>query len=298
MNVLNEYENCRLCARECGKNRTKGETGACGMPDRIYVARASLHEWEEPIISGTRGSGTIFFSGCSLGCVYCQNRDISRGKAGQEITLERLSEIMLELCERGAHNINLVTPTHYAPSVVLATKMARERGLSVPIVYNTSSYETVDTLRMLRGSVDIYLADYKYHRERSAEELSFARNYPKTARAAISEMVSQCGSPVVRNGIMQSGVIVRILLLPSRVAEAKLALKYIYETYGDSVYISLMSQYTPMSGMTGALSRRVTNEEYLEFVNYAIKKGVKNAFIQEGAAASESFIPAFDLSGV
>jgi putative pyruvate formate lyase activating enzyme len=262
------------------------------------VARASLHEWEEPPISGERGSGTVFFSGCSLGCVFCQNRNIADGSVGRAVTDSRIAEMMLELSSLGAHNINLVTPTHFAPTVISSVRLARERGMSLPIVYNTSSYDTVETLRSLEGTVDIYLADYKYHLPRTAERLAGAADYPAVAREAIAEMVRQKPTPVIEDGIMKSGVIVRILLLPSHVAEAKLAVKYLHETYGDAIYLSLMSQYTPMKGMKSPLDRRVTREEYRELVDYAIEKGVERAFVQEGESASESFIPEFDMTGV
>ncbi len=205
---------------------------------------------------------------------------------------------MLELEGQGAHNINFVTPTHYAPTVVVATRIARERGLTVPIVYNTASYDTTDTVASLDGTVDIYLADYKYTLPRTAAAYSRAENYPAVARAAIAEMVRQKGSALIEDGIMKSGVIVRVLLLPGHVAEAKLCVKYLYEAYGDDIYISLMSQYTPMPGMPSPLERRVTSQEYDELVDYALKKGVSNAFIQDGTSAAESFIPPFDSTGV
>lgn len=296
--MKNEYEICLLCGRACGKNRAVGELGYCKIGAVPTVARAALHAWEEPCISGRRGSGTVFFSGCSLGCIFCQNREISGGKIGREVSEERLAEIMLELEARGAHNINFVTPTHFAPSIEASVKIARDSGLSIPIVYNTSSYDTVDTLRMLEGTVDVYLADYKYHLPRTAAALSNAPNYPEIARAAIAEMVRQKPVPVIEDGIMRSGVIIRLLLLPGKVAEAKLAVKYLYDTYGDAVYLSLMSQYTPMPNMPRPLDRTVTRAEYSELVDYAIGKGITRAFVQDGGAASESFIPAFDLTGV
>ena len=293
-----EYEKCLLCERSCGRNRAAGELGYCRMSATPKIARAALHMWEEPCISGEGGSGTIFFSGCSLGCIFCQNREISGGDVGVEVSGERLTEIMLRLEGEGAHNINFVTPTHFAPTLISSVRLARERGLSLPIVYNTSSYDSPECIKMLDGTVDIYLADYKYHLDRTAERLSNAGNYPASARAAIAEMVRQRPHPVIENGVMRAGVIVRLLLLPGHVAEAKLAAKYFYKTYGDSVYISLMSQYTPMPGMPRPLDRRVTHEEYSELVDYAIEKGVRLAFVQEGSAASESFIPPFDMTGV
>ncbi len=249
--------------------------------------------WEEPIISGERGSGTIFFSGCSLGCVYCQNRKISRGERGTPITSSRLADTMLWLRDEGAHNINLVTPTHFVPSIREAIIEAKDRGLDIPIVYNTSSYDTVDTLRSLEGLIDIYLPDLKYYRSETARELSFAENYVLAARAAIAEMVRQAPTPVIENGLMKRGVVVRILLLPRHVAEAKLSLKYLYDTYGDSIYISLMNQYTPIENMKAPLDRPVTHEEYCELLDYAERLGLKNGFSQEFGTAKESFIPDF-----
>ncbi len=297
MHDLNEYRECKLCAHNCGVNR-EIEYGKCRMPDKLKISRAALHMWEEPIISGNAGSGTIFFSGCSLGCVYCQNREISRGLCGAEVSIERLSDIMLSLQSQGAHNINLVTPTHYVPSIKKALIKAKADGLSLPIVYNTASFDNSDTLKSLEGLVDIYIPDLKYHKEKTAKELSFAEVYPSAARAAISEMVRQRQKPVIEDGIMSEGVVARILLLPAHVAEAKLSLKYLLDTYGDSIYISLMCQYTPMSGMKAPLNRRVTHAEYEDLLAYADKIGLKNGFVQELSSAKESYIPSFDYTGV
>lgn len=294
MDILS-YSRCVICARKCGVDRTSGEIGFCRSSDKMKITRAALHYWEEPIISGTCGSGTVFFSGCSLGCIYCQNSKISRSSVGREVSPKDLAAEMLRLEREGAHNINFVTPTHFAPSIKDAVRIAREMGLSVPIVYNTGSYDTEETVRGLEGTVDIYLPDLKYYRTESAEKLSFAKDYPIVAREAIAEMVRQQQKPVIKDGIMRSGVVVRILLLPSHVAEAKLSLKYLYDTYGDSIYISLMNQYTPMPGMKSPLDRTVTNAEYSELVSYAERLGVVNAFIQEGGTQKESFIPDFEL---
>lgn len=292
------YENCHLCGRNCGINRHK-TLGYCRETSEIYLSRAALHMWEEPPISGTKGSGTIFFSGCSLSCVFCQNVDISRGRSGKPVSTERLAEIMLELEAKGAHNINLVTPTHYIPSLTEAIPMARKMGLTIPIVYNTGSYDNVDALRTLDGLVDIYLPDLKYYNMKTAESYSRAGDYPTVARDAIAEMYRQVGTPIFDDdGIMRRGIIVRILLLPGRVAEAKLSLKYLIDTYGDNIYISLMNQYTPMPGMAPPLNRKVTREEYHELLDYAEKLGLKNGFTQDFGTASESFIPPFDCEGV
>lgn len=292
------YSNCRLCARACGVDRENGEFGYCKMNSLPVVARSALHQWEEPIISGINGSGTIFFSGCSLGCVFCQNASISGGKTGVSVSDERISDMMLELAEKGAHNVNFVTPTHFIPSIKNAIIQARENGLKIPIVYNTGSYDSVEALKTLDGLVDVYLPDFKYYRSETAKKYSRACDYPEVAKAAISEMVRQRGSAVIKDGLIKSGVVVRVLLLPGHVAEAKLIVKYLRDTYGDDIYISLMSQYTPMPEQESPLDRRVSHAEYDELVEYALKKGVKNAFTQEFGCADESFIPEFDNTGV
>ena len=297
-NFLDKYKECTLCARACKVNRALGEIGYCRSSTDVSVARAALHHWEEPIISGTRGSGTIFFCGCSLGCVYCQNSEISRGKSGKTVSVDRLSGIMNELQAKGAHNINLVTPTHYAPSIIEAVGKAREDGLSIPIAYNTSIYDSPETIEVLNGSVDIYLADLKYHLSSTAKKYSAAENYPEAAKAAIEKMVLQRGSVRLENGLLSSGVIVRILLLPGHLAEAKLCCSYLLDKYGDDIYVSLMSQYTPMPDMEAPLNRRVTAREYGELCEYALKKGLKNGFMQEKCSAEQTFIPSFDCTGV
>ena len=262
------------------------------------VARSALHFWEEPPISGSRGSGTIFFSGCSLACSFCQNAAISGGKSGLTVSSFRVAEMMLELEEKGANNINFVTPTHFVPTVKDSIILAREKGLKIPIVYNTGSFDTVEALKTLDGLIDIYLPDFKYWRADTAMKYSTAPTYPDVAKAAIAEMVRQRGTSVIENGIMKSGVIVRVLLLPSHLAEAKLTVKYLLDTYGDKIYISLMNQYTPIKGVAPPLDRRVTHAEYDELVDYALKHGLKNGFTQEWGTASESFIPPFDNTGV
>ncbi len=293
-----EYECCMLCNRKCGVNRIKGELGFCSLGDTVRVARAELHYWEEPIISGKSGSGAIFFSGCSLSCVFCQNSEISKKLNGMDITVERLSEIMIELQEKGAHNINLVTATHFAPSVRAAIVIAKERGLEIPIVYNTGTYETKETLSKLEGIIDIYLPDYKFYKSESAEKYASAPDYPDRAEEAICEMLRQVGEPVIEKGIMRRGVIIRILELPMHVAEAKLSLKRLFNRFGNRVIYSLMNQYTPRVDLPPPLNRRVTEEEYSELVDYALRLGIENAFIQEKGAANESYIPPFDNTGV
>ena len=295
-------QECTLCPRNCRANREKGETGVCGVAGPgIVGARAALHMWEEPCISGERGSGTVFFSGCSLRCIYCQNYEIAHAKHGKRITVERLAEIFLELAEKGAHNINLVTPTHYTPEIIAAVKMARERGLSLPIVYNCSGYEKVETLRLLEGIVDIYLTDFKYMEKELAANYSKAPDYPEIAKEALCEMVRQTKEGMLdADGMMTKGVIVRHLLLPNHLRNAKKVVNYVYETYGDKVYLSLMNQYTPLPQVKHIpeLNRKVTEREYEKLVDYAIALGVEYAFIQEGETALESFIPQFECEGI
>ena len=297
-------EVCRLCPRECGADRKNGRAGICGVSgEGIIAARAALHLWEEPCISGKNGSGTVFFAGCPLRCVYCQNYDLARGRAGKRITTERLSEVFLELQGKGAANINLVTPTHYTPEIITAVRQARELGLWIPIVYNCSGYEKAETLRMLEGVVDVYLTDFKYMDGEAAARYSKAPDYPEAARAALGEMVRQTGGETVFDGqgMMQKGVIVRHLLLPGHLKNAKAVVKYLYETYKDRVFISLLNQYTPFPRIREAfpeLARKVTKREYGRLVDYALSLGVENGFIQEGETAEESFIPAFDGEGL
>ena len=273
--------------------------GFCGMQDTPFIARAALHRWEEPIISGECGSGTVFFSGCSLSCVFCQNREISHGGFGKRVTEDELADIMLKLQNDGAHNINFVTPTHFAPSIINSVKIAGEKGFLLPIVYNTGSYDAISTIRSLAGTVDVYLPDLKYYKNNTAEKYSSAPDYVEVARAAIDEMVKQVGEPQISSdGLIKRGVVVRILLLPGHLAEAKLSVKYLLNKYGDKIYISLMNQYTPMPGMCGELSRRVSHEEYEELCDYAVRCGLKNGFFQDYGTAEDSFIPPFDLTGV
>lgn len=301
MKNMNKYENCLLCQRKCGINRRTGQTGVCGVSSEIKVARAALHYWEEPCISGKRGSGAVFFSGCSLHCVFCQNREISDGKAGKLISKERLSDIFMELADKGANNINLVTPGQYIPDIVWAVNDAKSRGMKLPIIYNTSGYENVTELKLLEGIVDVYLPDFKYMDSTLSARYSRAKDYPSVAKQALSEMVRQQPDVVIDDatGLIQKGVIVRQLLLPGRVNDAKAVLKYLYDTYHDHVYISMMSQFTPIALKDyPEINRTVTRREYERLVDYALEIGITNAFIQEGDVAKDSFIPAFDCEGV
>lgn len=301
MKNMNKYENCLLCPRKCGINRSTGQTGVCGVSSEIKVARAALHYWEEPCISGKRGSGAVFFSGCSLHCVFCQNREISDGKEGKVISKERLSDIFMELAGKGANNINLVTPGHYIPDIVWAVNDAKSRGMKLPIIYNTSGYENVTELKLLEGIVDVYLPDFKYMDSTLSARYSRAKDYPSVAKQALSEMVRQQPDVVIDDatGLIQKGVIVRQLLLPGHVNDAKAVLKYLYDTYHDHVYISMMSQFTPIALKDyPEINRTVTRREYERLVDYALEIGITNAFIQEGDVAKDSFIPAFDCEGV
>ncbi len=293
------YRSCALCPRMCGVDRTVGAHGYCGMSDKIVVARAALHHWEEPCISGTRGSGAVFFGGCSLRCIYCQNREIALGQRGREITPARLCEIYRELEAQGAHNINLVTPTHYAPTLSESIRRVRAEGFSLPFVWNTSGYERVQTLRELAGDVNIYLTDFRYAAVKQAEAYSAAPDYPAAAKAAVAEMVRQTGPCLFgADGILTRGTVVRILLLPGALAAAKLAVLHLWRAYGDDIYLSLMQQYTPMPGLPAPLDRRVSAHEYAALVDYAASLGVTHAYTQEREAAQDSFIPPFDLTGV
>ena len=301
MKNMNKYENCLLCPRKCGINRSTGQTGVCGVSSEIKVARAALHYWEEPCISGKRGSGAVFFSGCSLHCVFCQNREISDGKEGKVISKERLSDIFIELAGKGANNINLVTPGQYIPDIVWAVNDAKSRGMKLPIIYNTSGYENVTELKLLEGIVDVYLPDFKYMDSTLSARYSRAKDYPSVAKQALSEMVRQQPDVVIDDatGLIQKGVIVRQLLLRGHVNDAKAVLKYLYDTYHDHVYISMMSQFTPIALKDyPEINRTVTKREYERLVNYALEIGITNAFIQEGDVAKDSFIPAFDCEGV
>lgn len=301
MKNMNKYENCLLCPRKCGINRRTGQTGVCGVSSEIKVARAALHYWEEPCISGKRGSGAVFFSGCSLHCVFCQNREISDGKEGKVISKERLSDIFMELAGKGANNINLVTPGQYIHDIVWAVNDAKSRGMKLPIIYNTSGYENVTELKLLEGIVDVYLPDFKYMDSTLSARYSRAKDYPSVAKQALSEMVRQQPDVVIDDatGLIQKGVIVRQLLLPGHVNDAKAVLKYLYDTYHDHVYISMMSQFTPIALKDyPEINRTVTKREYERLVNYALEIGITNAFIQEGDVAKDSFIPAFDCEGV
>lgn len=294
-------EDCVLCPRNCHVDRINGYRGRCGQTKELMVARAALHMWEEPCISGDEGSGTVFFSGCALGCVYCQNYNIAHGQIGKTITIDRLAEIFVELQGKNANNINLVTPDHYVPQIIEAIEIARNNGLRIPILYNCSGYEKVEILRLLQNYVDIYLPDMKYMNPLIAERYSDCADYFAYASKAIREMVGQTGEPEFdERGLMKKGVVVRHLTLPGYLEDSKDIIKYLYETFGDKIYISIMNQFTPpvKNNEFSEINRKVTEVEYEELVEYAINLGIENGFIQEGETASESFIPQFNEEGV
>ena len=318
-------EQCRLCGRRCGINRTI-RAGRCGMTERVYAARAALHMWEEPCISGKEGSGAVFFTGCPLGCVFCQNREIALGRRsvspwcrasasetsediescveilGVPVTEEQLAETFLDLENQRANNINLVTPTHFVPQIIRAVGIARERGLTVPILYNTGSYETEETVRSLEGTVDIFLPDLKFMDPDISARYAKAPDYFEVAAKAIRGMVEIAGPPTFdERGMMQRGVIVRHMVLPGYTKDSKRIIRHLHETYGEKIYVSIMNQYTPMPGIGDEfpeLARRVTKREYGRVVDYALELGMENVFIQEGPTAEESFIPKFDGTGL
>lgn len=320
--IGNPMKGCSLCPRACGVDRTAGQRGVCGQSGNIKAARAALHMWEEPCISGQNGSGAVFFSGCGLQCVFCQNHAIASGEGGREISVERLGEIFLELQAQGANNINLVTACQFVPQVIEALQAARGKGLCLPVVYNSSGYESLDTIRMLEGYVDVYLPDLKYmDRERSAR-YSHAPDYFEAASAAIDEMVRQVGEMAFtdertktrrldtaayqkRSGqgeslVMTSGVIVRHLLLPGGLEDSKRIISWLLDTYGDRIFISMMNQYTPVlpSPLYPELSGKADGAEYEALISHALALGIENGFIQEGETVGESFIPAFDGTGI
>ena len=297
----NLLENCTLCPRECKVNRLEKKRGYCGMDSRLRAARAALHMWEEPCISGKKGSGAVFFSGCGLRCCFCQNRDIAIGNSGKEITIQRLADIFLELEQKGAANLNLVTGAHYVPQILSALEIARGKGLTLPVVYNSSGYENVETLRLLEGYVDVYLPDMKYADEKLAAAFSHAEDYPKRARAAIAEMVRQTGPcQFGEDGYIRRGTIVRHLILPGHTRNSLAVLKELHEIYGNDIFISVMNQYTPVFKQEKyqELNRKVTRREYEKVLDGAIALGIENGYFQDGETAKESFIPAFDYEGV
>lgn len=290
-----ELRNCRLCPRRCGADRAAGERGFCGAGASARIARAALHFWEEPCISGENGSGAVFFSGCTMRCVYCQNYELSAHGLGYDITDDELASEYLRLQKEGAANINLITATQYIPQAAASVAAARKRGLSVPVVYNTSGYELERSLEMLDGTADIYLPDLKYMKNETAEKYSLAADYPEIAKKALDIMFEQVGEPVFENGMMKRGMIIRHLMLPGHLSETIKVINYVHARFGDRVWFSLMSQYTPLRkfGRFPELNRTIDRKCYQAAVEHCMKLDMRSVFIQEGTAADESFIPEF-----
>lgn len=287
---------CNLCPRCCDVDRDCGEIGFCLAPGEMVIARYSLHKWEEPVISGEVGSGTIFFSYCNLRCLFCQNYEISEYHKGRVVTVEEFRDICLDLERNGALNINLVTPTIWVDKIIKGLDLARSKGLKIPIVYNSSGYERVETIKKLEGYVDIYLPDFKYYSNELSWKFSHCKDYFEIADKAIEEMVRQVGDIVIDDdGIMKRGVIVRHLLLPGHLEDSKMVIKYLYLKYQDKIIFSIMNQYTPVRECKyEELNRVVREDEYDELINYAYDLGIRKAFIQEGESCKESFIPDFN----
>ena len=298
---MNFLTSCYLCPRNCGVNRTENKTGFCKANSSIKIARVSLHNFEEPCISGEVGSGTIFFSNCSLKCVFCQNHDISQQGIGKEISVERLREIFLELQAQGANNINLVTPTHYASQILEALRPIKNTSLNIPVIYNSSGYENVETLKMLRGFVDVYVPDIKYFDSKYSLKYSGVNNYFEIAIAAVNEMIYQVGATTFdEHGLIKSGVIIRHLMLPGLLFDSKKIIDYISQHFSDTVYLSIMNQYTPMheAYKFPEINKPLNPKHYDMLIDYALSVGIKNGFIQEEGTASTDFVPEFDLRGV
>ena len=297
---MESLKKCNICPRHCNINRYK-QLGFCNIDHNIYLARCDLYNYEEPSISGTLGSGAIFFSGCNLRCIYCQNYEISNNKIGKKVSINRLKEILLELQNKKAHNINLVTPTMYIPMIKKAIIAAKKEGLRIPIVYNTSGYEDVDALKELEGLIDVYMPDFKYIDDKVSLKYSKCPNYVDIVKKAIKEMYRQTGKNIFnKDGIMIKGILVRHLILPNLLDDSKKILKYLHDTYRDNIYISIMNQYTPLTQVKNIkeLNKKITEDEYYKIIDYALKIGINNAYVQDNETVSESFIPKFDYTGV
>lgn len=287
------FNKCTLCPRECKVNRNRGEVGFCRASNKMKIGGYRLHLLEEPILSSLSGSGTIFFSYCNLGCIYCQNYEISHNCIGDEISILRFSDICLELEGMGANNINLVTPTHYIPLIRDGIILARKRGVKIPFVYNCSGYESARFLKLLDGLIDIYLPDFKYYDD-SLGKFSMVDNYFLVAKEAIEEMYRQVGSPIYDGDLLKSGLIVRHLVLPGHSDDSKRVIGYLYGKYGNDIIFSIMNQYTPVGELRyNELNRVVSDIEYAEVIDYAYDIGVRNCFVQDGGSQSDSFIPLF-----
>ena len=296
---MEELKSCNICPHKCGVNRLNGIKGRCKCDNKIKIALASVHNYEEPCISGKNGSGTVFFSNCNLNCIYCQNYEISQLGKGKEITIEHLAQIFIKQQEKNVNNINLVTPTMYVPQIIEAIKIARKKGLNIPIIYNSNGYENVETIKKLNGYIDIYLPDLKYYSNEIAKKYSKIDNYFETAISAIKEMQKQVGNPIFNEeGIIQKGVIIRHLILPHYLLNTKNILKYVKENFDENTYISIMAQYFPTykAKEDKLLNRKLTKKEYKEIENYLYLLNLKNGYIQELGEHEEEYVPNFDLS--
>lgn len=294
-----DMQNCTLCPRLCHADRTKS-FGFCHASDKVDIALVSLHQWEEPCLSGTNGAGTVFFSHCSMRCIFCQNHEISTEGKGITVSTKRLSQIFLEQQARSAHCLDLVTPTHYLPQIIEALDIAKKNGLNIPVVYNTSGYERPEIIEQLRNYVDIFLPDFKYYFKETAQAYSHAPNYPEIVKKAIASMYKIVGKPQFKDGIMQKGMIIRHLVLPWHYKESMEIVKYIWETYHDDVYLSLMNQYTPMYKAKNhpKLKRKLTTFEYDKVIDFTLDLGLKNCYIQQGKTATTKFVPNFNGDNV
>lgn len=296
---MKELDECKICPHKCKINRNEGKIGRCKAGKNVKIALASIHDYEEPCISGNNGSGTVFFSNCNLNCIYCQNYEISQLGKGKEITIEHLAEIFINQQNKNVNNINLVTPTMYVPQIIEAIKIARKNGLNIPIIYNSNGYENVDTIKILEGYIDVYLPDLKYYSNEISKKYSNVDNYFETAVAAIKEMQRQVGNPVFdENGIIKKGVIIRHLILPNHILNTKIILKYIKENFDESTYISVMAQYFPTykAKENDKINRKITKKEYKEVEEYLYCLNLKNGYIQELGEHEEEYVPTFDLS--
>ncbi|HJJ10999.1 MAG TPA: radical SAM protein [Clostridiaceae bacterium] len=296
---MEELKSCNICPHKCGVNRSNGIKGRCKCDNKIKIALASVHNYEEPCISGKNGSGTVFFSNCNLNCIYCQNYEISQLGKGKEITIEHLAQIFIKQQEKNVNNINLVTPTMYVPQIIEAIKIARKKGFNIPIIYNSNGYENVETIKKLNGYIDIYLPDLKYYSNEIAKKYSKIDNYFETAISAIKEMQKQVGNPIFNEeGIIQKGVIIRHLILPHHLLNTKNILKYVKENFDENTYISIMAQYFPTykAKEDKLINRKLTKKEYKEIENYLYLLNLKNGYIQELGEHEEEYVPNFDLS--
>lgn len=292
-------DNCTLCPHNCKVNRLEGKEGRCKCDNALKIALASLHMFEEPCISGTNGSGTVFFTNCNLNCIYCQNYEISQGGKGKGITIQTLADIFIKQQEKGAHNINLVTPTMYVYQIIEAIKLARKYGLKIPIIYNSNGYENVETIKMLNGYIDVYLPDLKYYTNELSKKYSNVDNYFEVATNAIKEMYSQVGNAIFDdNGIIQKGVIIRHLVLPNHIQNTKNILKWINENMTEDIYISVMAQYFPTykAKNDSLINRKLNKKEYKEVFNYLYSLDLQNGYIQELGSHEEEYVPDFNLS--